>query len=155
TPCTKAPRFSYRRTRRQRPERQSIGCTRPSEFPRRWRRPEPANRRGDRPPRPGKNSTAKGDEDDIDDEQHDDEELEDEESTRFELGLRDFVDLAEVLHLLLDDLPPGVELELPHARPIDLPQEPVSPQLGDVVDLEGGLSEGQPDVGDVLNRRQS
>src|SRR5207249_12177864 len=107
---------SSRRTRNQRPERRSTGCTRPSEFPRRWRRPEPANRRGDRPPRPGKNSTAKGYEDDIDDEQQDDEELEDEESTCFELGLRDFVDLAEVLHLLISDLQPGVELAPPPPR---------------------------------------
>src|SRR5437870_2225478 len=79
-------------------------------------------------------------------------EPQDEDSTRFELRLRDFVDLAEVLHLLLDDLPPGVELELPHARPIDLPQEPVSPQLGDVVDLESGLREVHPDFGEFLHR---
>src|SRR5437879_469859 len=74
------------------------------------------------------------------------------QARRVDLGVRDFVNLAEVLHLLLDELPPGVELELPHARPIDLPQEPVSPQLGDVVDLEGGFREVHPNFGKFLHR---
>src|SRR5881396_605741 len=109
--------------------RRLIACTRRSEFPRLLPRLDlsvgsaTANSLPSRVP----NSAAEGDEDDVDDKQQDDEDFEDEESTGFELGVRDFVDFAQVLHLLFDVLAPRVELELPHARPVDLSQEPVSP----------------------------
>src|SRR5256885_2266005 len=129
-----------------------IGCTRPSEFLRLSPRPEPRESWDKRMLGAGPDSTSEGDEDDVDDEQQDDEGFEEEESTRFELGLRHFVDFAEVLHFLFDDLPPRVELELPDAGPIDLPQEPISPQLGNVVDLERRLCEVHSNFGEFLDR---